>query len=94
MASIRGFKNDIDYLVSEIISDCYVALYFNEADKREAIVSVIEDAVAFRNDMFKQINNPPEKKNGSLVKKHYAHLRREMMSQVDVMFEKLSGICK
>ncbi len=35
MASLRGIKNDIDYLVSEVISDCYMALYFNDQSKRE-----------------------------------------------------------
>ncbi|MFR5871999.1 MAG: hypothetical protein ACLUEV_10760 [Alistipes sp.] len=34
MASLRGIKNDIDYLVSEVISDCYMALYFNDQSKR------------------------------------------------------------
>lgn len=34
MASIRGIKNEIDYLVSEVISDGYMALYFN-VEKRE-----------------------------------------------------------
>ena len=29
MASIRRIKNEIDYLVSEVISDGYMALYFN-----------------------------------------------------------------
>ena len=49
MASIRGIKNEIDYLVSEVISDGYIALYFNE-EKRDAIVSVIVEAVAMRNN--------------------------------------------
>lgn len=90
MASIRGIKNDIDYLVSEIISDCYVALYFNGEDKREAIVSIIEDAVTLRNDMFERVNNMPEKNNSRLVKKYYARIRLEMMEKVDGMFDKLS----
>ena len=52
MASLRGIKNDIDYLVSEVISDCYMALYFNDQSKREGIVAVIEEAVDFRNEMI------------------------------------------
>lgn len=94
MASIRGIKNDIDYLTSEVISDCYVALYFNGADKRAEIVSLIEEAVAMRNALYERVNNPAEKHNKSLVKKHYAQIRREMMSGVDAMFEKLSSVCK
>ena len=60
MASIRGIKNEIDYLVSEVISDGYMALYFN-VEKRDAIVSVIEEAVAMRNNLYEKVNNPADK---------------------------------
>lgn len=93
MASLKGIKKDIDYLVEEIISDCYVALYFNDDQKKyDKILSIINEAVDFRNEMFEQVNNPPEKKNKSLVKKHYAHLRRTMLSRVDDMFANLSDV--
>ena len=54
----------------------------------------IEEAVEFRNELFVRANHPADKKNKSLVRKHYAQMRRDMMSRVDAMFEKLSGICK
>jgi len=94
MASVRGIKNDIDYLVSEIVSDCYIALYINGEGKRKDIIAVMEAAVAFYNDMYQRANHPADKKNKSLVKKHYAQMRRDMMTKVDDMFEKLSKACK
>lgn len=93
MASIRGIKNEIDYLVSEVISDGYMALYFN-GEKRDAIVAVIEEAVALRNTLYDQVNHPADKQNKSLVHKHYVQVRRDMMSGVDALFRKLSDICK
>ena len=93
MASIRGIKNEIDYLVSEVISDGYMALYFN-VEKRDAIVSVIEEAVAMRNNLYEKVNNPADKQNKSLVRKHYAQIRRDMISGPDDLFRKLSDICK
>ena len=94
MASIRRIKRDIDFLANEVISDCYMALYFNDDAKREQIVAVIEEAVYFRTELFVRATLQADKKNRSLVRKHYAQMRREMMSRVDAMFEKLSGICK
>lgn len=91
MASIRGIKNEIDYLVSEVISDGYMALYFN-VEKRDAIVSVIEEAVAMRNNLYEKVNNPADKQNKSLVRKHYAQIRRDMISGTDDLFRKLSDI--
>lgn len=93
MASIRGIKNEIDYLVSEVISDGYMALYFN-VEKRDAIVSVIEEAVAMRNNLYEKVNNPADKQNKSLVRKHYAQIRRDMISGTDDLFRKLSDIRK
>ena len=36
MASLRRVKKDIDYLVSEVVYDCYLALYFH-SERRDAI---------------------------------------------------------
>ncbi|MBE5032960.1 hypothetical protein [Gallalistipes aquisgranensis] len=90
MASIRLIKKDIDYLVGEVISDCYLTVYFHP-EKKQEIVSVMEEAVELRNSLFSQVK-PKEKHNPSLVKKHYAHMRRELMEKVDGLFVKLSGI--
>ena len=90
MASIRSIKKDIDYLVSEVISDCYLTIYFHP-EKKQEVVSVMEEAVELRNSLFAQVK-PKEKHNPSLVKKHYAQMRRDLMTKVDGLFVKLSGI--
>lgn len=93
MASLRLIKKDIDYLVGEVVSDCYLSIYFHP-EKREEIVAVMQKAVALRNDLFEKVNNPAEKYNKSLVKKHFAFIRQEMFTQVDAMFETLSALNK
>lgn len=93
MASIRLIKMDIDYLVEEILSDCYLSVYFHPKCKEE-IVAVMQDAVDMRNNLFARVNNPAEKHNPSLVKKHYAQIRHDMFQQVDDLFAKLSALCK
>lgn len=92
MASIRGIKNDLDYLISEVISDCYVRLYFQPEKKRDEVIGLIEEAVAFRNETFHRINHPAEKHNKSLVRKHYSAIRRDMMTRVDELFKKLCDL--
>lgn len=94
MASIRKTKKEVTYLVNEVISDCYVALYFQPENRREAIVEVINQAVELSNDMLERINHPAEKHNRSLVRKHYLHLRNEMFDRIDAMFAALSQSCK
>lgn len=94
MASLRTIKKDVDYLVDEVMGDCYMSLYFNRKNNKQAeIVSIMEAAADLRNDLFQKINNPAEKHNKRLVKKHYAQVRQELLDGVDSLFEKLSGLC-
>lgn len=89
MANLRSIKKDIDYLVNEVVYDCYLALYFH-SDKREAVIGVMQDAVELRNELFEMVNNPAEKHNPALVKKHYAFVRVQMFERIDGLFAKLS----
>lgn len=91
MANLRTIKKDIDYLVNEVIYDCYMALYFHE-NKNEEIIGVMRDAADLRNELYEMVNNPAEKRNRSLVKKHYAFVRTEMYSRIEGLFDKLSRI--
>ena len=93
MASIRSIKKDIDYLVSEVISDSYLTIYFHP-EKKEQAVKVMEEAVTLRNNLVSRANNPAEKNNQHLVRRHYGKLRSDLLEGVDSLFNKLSEICK
>lgn len=86
-------KKDIDYLIEEVAADCYLTLYFHP-EKKEKVMEVMQGAVDLRNDLFERANSPAEKNNRSLVKKHYAQIRRDMFIGVDTLFEKLSSVTK
>lgn len=91
MASLRRLKKDIDYLVNEVVYDSYMAFYINP-DKKDEVVGIMEDAVNARNEFYEMANHPAEKHNKSLVKKHYAFLRNELMERIDGLFDRLSSV--
>lgn len=93
MAKLRTLKKDIDYLVNEVAYDCYLALYFNP-DKYSEIVAIMEEAVDLRNNLFEMANNPADKHNKSLVRKHYAFVHQQMFEKIDALFVKLSEVTK
>ncbi len=93
MANLRTIKKDIDYLVNEVVYDCYLSLCFHN-DKRDQIVDVMQEAVDFRNNLFEMVNNPADKHNKSLVKKHFAFVRAQMLEKTDELFETLSAVCQ
>lgn len=93
MASVKSLKKDIEYLIEEVLTDCYLSIYFHE-DKKEDILKVMNKAVDLRNDLFVRVNNPIEPKNQSLVRKHYAQVRKDMFEGVDGLFAQLSTLNK
>ncbi len=86
-------KKDIDYLMNEVVTDSYLSLHFHP-ERKDEIVKVIMDAVELRNSLYDRANNPIEKKSGSLVRKHYAAVRRDMFSGIDGLFVRLSEVSK
>ena len=93
MASVKRLKKDIDSLVEEVGTDCYLSIYFH-SDRKEAIVGIMNKAVELRNDLFGRINCPAEPNNKSLVAKHYAQIRRDMFAGIDGLFTELSELNK
>ncbi|MDD2583676.1 MAG: hypothetical protein WCR61_03635 [Bacteroidales bacterium] len=88
MASLRVIKKDIDYLVSEVISDCWTFLYINQENKAEDAVAIINDAVEFRDELFSRVNKP-DKEN---VKAHYKAINRDLLTGVDAFFKRISDL--
>ena len=91
MANLRVLKKQIDYCLEEVVFDCDMAICF-QPSKEEEIMNLMQEAVEMRNEFFKKAMNPAEPHNKSLVRKHYAALRREMAEGFGQMFEKLSAI--
>ena len=91
MANLRYLKKEIDYRLEEVVFDCDMAICFQPSKETE-IFEVMQEAVAVRNDLFTKANNPAEPHHPSLVRKHYAALRVEMVGEFEKLFEKLSKI--
>ncbi len=90
MASLRLIKKDVDFLVSEVVSDCWMFVYLNPGKKYEEAVSLIEDAVDLRNKLYDKINHP-DKTN---MKMHYKAVNEELLKGVDSLFLKISALVK
>ena len=91
MANLRILKKEIDYRLEEFVFDWEMAIYF-QPSKEDAIVALMEKAVALRNALYEKANNPTEPHNRSLVKKYYAAFRRDMVASFGSMFEELSSL--
>ncbi len=91
MANLRMLKKEIDYRLEEVVFDCDMAICF-QPSKEEAIFEIMTEAVSLRNALYTKANNPAEPHNPSLVHKHYAALRAEMVAAYEKLFNKLSTL--
>lgn len=94
MANKRDLKKDIDYLVYEVVSDCFTVMTVKPDEKGDEIAAIISDAVKLRNDLFARVNHPDGKENPSLVKKYYTAIRIDLIKGIDSLFERISDIAK
>jgi len=88
MATIRGMKDEVNYLITEIIDDCNTFIAYN-SDKRENAVKLIEEAVDLRNIMIGKINN-----TDNYTSKYFKDLRKQLEKEADSIFEKLRKLIK
>ncbi len=90
MANRRNIKKDIEYLVFEVISDCYTFKYlFPDKNHKEAD-KIIKDTINLRNELRMRVNHPDEKDNRKLVKAHYKKINEDLMNKVDNYFDRLN----
>ena len=94
MANVRGLKKDIDYLIYEVISDCFVFSDVHPDVKTEELSAIVSDAVDLRNDLIARVNNPGGKDNPKIVKAFYKGVKKDLMGGVDDLFSRLSDLTK
>lgn len=92
MANLRDLKKDIDYLIFEVISDCFTYSEIHSEESQEELSAIISDAAELRNDLIDRVNNPDGKDNPKIVKAYYKTVRKDLLEGVDKLFDRLSDL--
>ncbi len=93
MASIRSLKKDIDYLVYELISDCFAAMSVNQEEEvSDKLAEIVSDAVKLRNDLFSGIKYSSSGKDNVKTHDYYRDIRTRLIKEIDALFKKLSTL--
>ncbi len=94
MASIRELKKDIDYLIFEVISDCFVYAGLHPENKTDEVSDIISGAVNLRNDLITRVNNPKGKNEPKVIRAHFLAVKKDLLTGVDKLFGQLSSVSK
>lgn len=94
MASVKKLKKDIDNLIFEVISDCFIYTGLHPDNKAKDVSGIVTDAVSLRNNLIARANNPDGKGNPKIIKKHYQTIKADLSAGVDKLCGRLSVISK
>lgn len=94
MASVRGLKKEIDSLVFEVISDCFVYSGLHPDKESEEVAAIISEAVSLRNDLIARVNTPDGKDNPKILRAYYKSVEKDLVLGVDKLFSRLSALSK
>ncbi len=94
MANKRNLKKDVEFLINEVIGDCYTYMLLNGDKNREQVIGIVESVVDKRNELFHRINNPDPSADRKKVRAYYKGIYNDLLACVDESFTQLSGLSK
>jgi len=93
MANIRDLKKDIDYLVYEVISDCFTAMSAHQEEKvSDQLSEIVADAVNLRNELFSRVRYRGDREKTGNAREYYRNLRSKLITDIDDLFTRISKV--
>lgn len=94
MASKRDAKKDIQFVITEVISDCLNFLYMNPDKKAADVHAIVEEMLELHKELLFRINNIDGKDNPKIIKAHFKSIYADLLGKTDQAFTQLSEIAK
>ncbi|MBQ3383023.1 MAG: hypothetical protein IJG54_06810 [Bacteroidales bacterium] len=91
MRNLRTIKKDVEFLVAELVDDCFIYLELNGEENMEKVGEIIGDALDLQDDTMDKINHRPE---GEKADKYYKAITKEFFAGIDSLYERLSDLSK
>ncbi|MDA3894109.1 MAG: hypothetical protein PF517_20815 [Salinivirgaceae bacterium] len=93
MANVRDFKKDIDYVVNELVIECFTYNFIFPEKNKDNIATIISEVIEMGNDLLKKVNEVKPTKDNS-AKAQFKLIRKEFTSNVESFIEKLDKLEK
>ena len=89
MTSRRRLKKEIDYVVSDLILDCFTYTSLYEKSNDDAALLIVQDTLNLRNDLRNKANHPEQKETSVSIKSYYDDIAKALLEGVDAGYGKL-----
>jgi hypothetical protein len=91
MASRRILKKDIDYLVSDLILDCYACMEEHPEKDFSIYEEIINEAIVLKDDLFEKINHFDPATCGN-SHAYFLNLRKDLFIGITQSYDKLKNM--
>lgn len=91
MASKKNLKKDIDYLITDLILDCYACMEDHPEKSTSAYEEIINEIVACKEDLLERINHYDLLVHGK-SRAYFIGIKRDLITSITEAYEKLSKI--
>ena len=92
MSSIRNLKKDINFLTSEVFTECYVKQFAKADIDKNKLAEIMVDAVKFRSEFIARTNHFSGKDNHKVVKDYFKKLRHDLLVGFIKMLEDIEEL--
>ena len=92
MTSRRRLKKEIDYIVSDLILDCFTYANLYQKPNDVEAMEIVQGTLILRNELRDLANHPDKRNESESVKSHYDNIAKTLIGGVDEGYEKLGKL--
>jgi Mg2+ and Co2+ transporter CorA len=94
MTSRRRLKKEIDYMVSDLVLDCFTYISLYQKPNNEETLQVVQNTLALRNELREKANHPERKDKVETIKSYYDNIAKTLIDSVEESYGKLGKLAE
>ncbi len=92
MASIQRLKKEIDYIVSDLVVDCFTFMTMQQEPNKPEVLQIVQDTLNLRNELRHQANHPENKEASQSTKNYYDNIAKVLVDSIEGNYQKLGKL--
>jgi len=92
MASTQRLKKEIDYIVSDLVVDCFTFMTMQNEPNKPEVLQIVQDTLNLRGELRYQVNHPEKKDEGQSTKNYYDTIAKVLVDNIEASYEKLGKL--
>lgn len=91
MASKKNLKKDIDYLITDVILDCYACMEDHTEKSFSAYEEIINEIIVVKEDLLERINHFDSSIHGK-SRSYFVGIKKDLVLSITKAYDKLTEL--